>query len=113
MTIQPGNGQSPNRAGKVLPQPVAYVVVLDAFDTQAHARQRGAQVMRHRSQEARLLRKLRANALLHQVQRTCGIACFGGPGLFLQRRRVDVLRKAVRAAGQLLHRPRQQAGPNP
>ena len=38
--------------GQILAQTVAHVVVLDALDAQAHARQRRAQIVRHRRQEA-------------------------------------------------------------
>ncbi len=100
--------------GQVLAQAVAHFAGLlavdgvHAFDAQAHARRRRAQIVRHRGQEARLLRELVADALLHMVQRLRRGARLRRAGAFVERRRMDVLRQPAGAASELLYRSRQQ-----
>ncbi|MBB1632751.1 hypothetical protein A9975_18035 [Cupriavidus sp. UME77] len=98
---------------QVLAQAIADLVVVDAFDAQAHAGEWGAQVVGHGSQEARLLCQLGADALLHVVE---GLGCGAGLGraaVFVQRRGMHVLGQPAGAAGQALDRPGQQSRTHP
>ncbi len=85
----------------------AQVVVLDGLGAQAQARERGAQIVRHRREHARAAFEIAAQPLLHDVERARRLAQFARAFLG-ERRVVCAAAHGVRGGGELAQRARDR-----